>query len=172
MGHAEGSRESQPKTGHAGSVSLFSENFLSSLQGRAESRLTEARFSQGRGRAGQVPGSAGFLVCCLSPPGGRAFIFSTPGAQNLGACPAGARQPESCGQVVRGRAKGPGLTRVSLVGAEDYGQCPADARRVSSTTLPTKNLPAHFGLAASILRRALPFGKPSPPLAESRFSYA
>lgn len=91
MGHAEGSRESQPKTGHARSASQFSENFLSSLQGRAESRLTEARFSQGRGRAGQVPGSAGFLVGCLSPPEGRAFIFSTPRAQNLGACPAGAR---------------------------------------------------------------------------------
>nr|CAI9704920.1 unnamed protein product [Rangifer tarandus platyrhynchus] len=82
------------------------------------------------------------------------------------------QRPESCGQVRQGRAKGPGLTRVSLVGAEDYGQCPAEARRVSSTALPTKNLPAHFGLAASILRRAQPFGKPSPPLAESRFSYA
>lgn len=86
-----GAGNRNPKTGHARSASQFSENFLSSLQGRAESRLTEARFSQGRGRPGQVPGSAGFLAGCLSPPGGRAFIFSTPRAQNLGACPAGAR---------------------------------------------------------------------------------
>ena len=102
------------------------------------------------------------------------MIFSTPRAQNLGACPAGARcqLPESCGQVGRGRAKGPGLTRVSLVGAADYGQWPSEAGRVSSAALPTKNLPAHFGLAASILSRAQPRGKPSPPLADGRFSRA